>query len=169
MILFNAALIVVPVAGVAIVYRNNLSALVVTPQVERITNGTFFTEVSFELPKLVNAGFDVSSQTVILIFNFTNPFNYRLTIKSISADAESAKDNFTLGHAILSSPVFLNPNETSDFIIAFTLTSDALRYILANYVGVRSIDIELVDVLINVDDIMVQPNEPIFIPNVPIA
>jgi hypothetical protein len=163
------AINVVPVAGILLVYQNNLPGLVVPPEIDKITNGGFITEETLEPPVFVDSQYNVTSQTVTLTFQFTNPFNFDVTINSMSADIQCDAHNFPLGHATLNNRVNIRASETATITVLGTWTQDAINHFQTAHTGAQSIDVELVGLTINVNGINVQTNEHIKISNVPIA
>jgi hypothetical protein len=167
--LITLATIVGPIAGILLVYQNNLLGLVIPPEVNKIMNGTFVTGNPLEPPVFVDSQYNVTSQTVALTFRFTNPFNFDLTINSMSADIQCDAHNFPLGHATLNNPVNIRASETATITVLGTWTQDAINHFQTAHAGAQSIDVELVGLTINVNGINVQTNEHIKISNVPIA
>jgi hypothetical protein len=167
--LITLATIVGPIAGILLVYQNNLLELVIPPEVNKIMNGIFVTGNPLEPPVFVDSQYNVTSQTVALTFRFTNPFNFDLTINSMSADIQCDAHNFPLGHATLNNPVNIHASETTIITVVGTWTQDAINHFQTAHAGAQSIDVELVGLTINVNGINVQTNEHIKISNVPIA
>jgi hypothetical protein len=163
------AINLVPIAGILLAYQNNLPGLVVPPEIDRITNGGFITEEPLEPPVFVDSQYNVTSHTVTLTFQFTNPFNFDVTINSMSADIQCDAHNFPLGHATLNNPVNIRASETATITVLGTWTQDAINHFQTAHAGAQSIDVELVGLTINVNGINVQTNEHIKISNVPIA
>jgi hypothetical protein len=163
------AINVVPVAGILLVYQDNLLGLVVPSGINKIANGGFITEKPLEPPTFVGSQYNVTSKTVTLTFQFTNPFNFDVTINSMSAGIQCAEHNFPLGNATLNSPVNIRANETATMTVLGTWTQDALNHFQKAHAGEQSIDVELVGLTINVNGIDVQTSEHIKIPNVPIT
>jgi hypothetical protein len=163
------AINVVPVAGILLAYQNDMLGLVVPPEIDKITNGGFIMEEPLEPPVFVDSQYNVTSQTVTLTFRFTNPFNFDVTINSMSADIQCDAHNFSLGHATLNNIVNIRASETATITVLGTWTQDAIDHFQTAHAGAQSIDVELVGLTINVNGINVQTNEHIKISNVPIA
>jgi hypothetical protein len=162
------AINVVPVAGILLLYQNNMQGLVIPPGINKITNGGFIMEEPLGNPTLVDSQYNVTSQTVTLTFQFTNPFNFDLTINSMSADVQCYDHNFPLGNAALNNPVNIRANKTATMTMLGTWTQDAINHFQKAHAGAQSIDVDLVGLIINVNGINVQTSEHIKIPNVPI-
>ena len=163
------AINVVPVAGILLAYQNNLPGLVVPLGINKIAKDGFITEEPLEPPVFVDSQYNFTSQTVTLTFQFTNPFNFDLTINSMSADIQCDAHNFPLGNATLNNPVNIRGSETAAITVLGTWTQDAINHFQTAHAGAQSIDVELVGLTINVNGINVQTNEHIKISNVPIA
>lgn len=168
LILLNVVTIVGPIAGMAIVYQNNLAELVFPPEVENIVSNITNTGRPIELPQFVNSTYNESSRTVSALFRFTNPFDLDLTINSMSVDVECTAHNFTLGHAALSNPVQLSAGETAIIIIVFTWTQVAENHFQTEHPGATSISVDLVNIVIDVSGISVEIPQRVSIPNIQI-
>jgi hypothetical protein len=169
LILITLATTLGPVLGIMILYRNNLLGLFAPPEVTELVSGTFVKEGSLEPPKLVSSEYDVKSRTVTLTFNFTNPFNFDLTLMSMSANVECAVHRVPLGVAVLKTPVNVLASETSLITVFCTWTQDATSHFQSAHAGAKSIDVDLVGLAIDTSGINIQMKERINIPNVPIA
>jgi len=168
LILFTLTTTLGPVLGVMILYRNNLLGLIAPPAVAELVSGTFVKEGSLEPPNLVSSDYDVKSRTVTLTFNFTNPFNFDLTLKSMSANVECDVHRVPLGVAVLKTPVDVLASETSLITVLCTWTQDAISHFQSSHTGAESIDVDLVGLTIDTSGINIQMKERINIPNVPI-
>jgi hypothetical protein len=167
--LITLATIVGPIAGILLVYQNNLLGLVIPPEVNKIMNGTFVTGNPLEPPVFVDSHYNVTSQTVALTFRFTNPFNFDLTINAMSADIECDVHNFPLGHATLNNPVSIRASETATITILGTWTQEAISHFQTAHAGAKSIDAKLVGLTFGLQGISIQSNEHIKILNVTIS
>src|SRR4030066_205330 len=61
--LITLAIAVGPLAGVIIVYQNNLLGLIVPPELMKIMKGNFVTGESLQPPKFVGSQYDLTSRT----------------------------------------------------------------------------------------------------------
>jgi hypothetical protein len=165
LILLNVIMLVGPVLGVILVYQNDLKGMVVTPQVESImSGGSFMGEM--KLPQFVSATPDLDGRTVTLAFKFTNPFDYDLMVKSISADIECSAHEFVLGSASLVEATDIPAGETVELQILASWTEAAEAHFNSEHAGATSIDAKVVNLKINVNDITVESDEayPISVP-----
>jgi len=167
LILITLVIALGPILGVVIIHRNNLLELVVPPNVTDILNGAFSTDGSLEPPTFVESEYDVVSRTVSLTFNFTNPFKVGMTINSMTANVECAADNFLLSNALLKQPVKLSAGETARITIVGMWTEGALNHFQTAHPGEKTIDVNLVGLVVDFDGIRVEMNEPVRVPTVP--
>jgi len=169
LILITIAIAVGPLAGVLIVYQNNLLDLIIPPELMTIMNGNFGTEMSFQPPKFVGSQYDVISRTATLTFNFTNTFKFDLAINSMFANVECSVHKVFLGHAFLDKQITVRASETAEVTVTCTWTEDAISHFQNFHAGVKSIDVDLVGLTISLRGVDIQMNYRIRIPNVPIA
>jgi hypothetical protein len=132
--------------------------MVIPPQVENMMSGGSFVG-KIGLPQFVSATPDLAGRTVILVFKFTNPFNYDLMVKSISADIVCSLHDFTLGHASLVEPTNIPAGATVELTIRADWTEEAETHFLTEHSGATNIDAKVVGLRINVNDITVESNE----------
>jgi hypothetical protein len=156
-----------PVAGILVIHRNNLLELVVPPNVTEILSGAFLTD-GFEPPGFVGSSYNAASRTVTLTFNFTNPFDFDMTINSMTANIECAADGFLLGDAALQVKVSLPAGETAPITVAGTWTAAAIDHFQTVHPSAESVDVNLVGLVVDLAGIIVQVNEPVLVRNVPI-
>lgn len=188
LLLISIGTIVGPVAGVAIIYRDDLTQLVITPQIRDIMNGnsTIFPTNNQQNdngnpnnndnsglsglfnPTLVSAQVDEAARTFTATFSITNGLNYDLTLNSFSANVEITQEHYQAGSISLSSPVAIPAGETSQLTISGQWTQGTQDYIATNYPGATSFDVYLANPTIDVNGITVQIDQPIYVGNVPI-
>jgi hypothetical protein len=176
--ILNIVTILGPVAGVAVMYQNNLQATVIPPQIQDLINGgngnlgsdeSLFSGASFQLPQFVSATADTIARSVTINLNFTNPLNYDLNLNSITADIVCQEHNFTLGHANLVQPTILRANITSNLEIVCQWTLESENHFLTDHAGALGVDVNIVGLTIDVNGITIQSSEPYSIPNLPIS
>ena len=167
--LITLAIAVGPLAGVIIVYQNNLLGLIVPPELMKIMKGNFVTGESLQPPKFVGSQYDVTSRTATLTFNFTNPFDLDMTLKSMSAGVECSVHKVPLGDSALEPPITSRAGETALITVLGTWTQDAINHFQTVHTGEKSIDVDLVGLTIDISGINIQMKERITVPNVPIT
>ena len=181
LVLISIGTILGPVGAVVIIYHNDLTQLVIPPQIRDILNGnsTIIPSIGqsdngnsdtggLMTPVLVSATSNVAAQSFTGIFNVTNPFNYNLTLNSFSSDVEVSQDNIPAGSFSLSNPVTVNAGETSQLTITGHWTQAAQDYITNIYsAGATSVDISVSNVAININGITIQSAGTIHVGNIP--
>lgn len=181
LLLISIGTILGPVGAVVIIYHNDLTQLVIPPQISDILNGnsTIIPTNNFSndngnsdlgglTPVFVSATSNVAAQSFTGIFNVTNPLNYTLTLNSFSTDVEFTQDNIPAGSISLSSPVMVLAGETSQLTISGHWTQAAQDYITNNYQSATSIDISVSNVAININGLTIQSAGPIHVGNIPL-
>ena len=179
LILINVGAIVGPIAGVVIVYRSNLLDLVVPPEVQEIIGNTINSVTAsnpsnpsgtpsspdnpsggnLALPQYVSSSYDPVARTVTAIFNFTNPFNFNVSINAVSADVKCHAHTFLLGHAAMSNPVEVPPMQTADITVIFTWTEAAQEHFQKEHAGQTTINVDLLNITVNVSGISIETPE----------
>ena len=122
LLLISVGTIVGPVGATVIVYRDDLSQLVITPQIRDIMNGNsnIFPQGNngnqnsngggsdfggLMSPTFVSAQSDILTHTFTGIFTVTNNFNYPLTLNSFKANAQITQQQISAGSVSLANPV----------------------------------------------------------------
>ena len=179
LILINVGAVVGPIAGVVVIYNNNLQEMVIPPEVQQIVGNAINTitltspnnpsnatpdqsnssNVNLELPQYVSASFDPVAKTVTAVFNFTNPFNVSLAINALSADVLCHAHSFMLGHAELSNPMEIPSMQTQDITVVFTYTDAAQQHFLSEHAGQSTVNVDLKNMTINISGITVETPE----------
>ena len=181
LLLISIGTILGPIGAVVIIYHNDLSQLVIPPQIRDImngnsnliphgnSNGNGNSGMGGLLnPVFVSAQIDDRAHTFTVTFDVTNNLNYDLTLNSFNTDVEITQANYPGGSLSLSNPVTVLAGQTVQLTISGHWTQDAQNYIANNYPGATSFDIYLANTTINVNGITIQINEPIEVGNVPI-
>ena len=182
LVLISIGTILGPVGAVVVIYHNDLTQLVITPQIRDIMNGnSSIIPVNTNSndnggsdlnglmkPVFVSAQSDSAAHTFTGIFNVTNTLNIDLTLNSFSATVEISQDHIQGGSLSLSNPVTVHAGETSQLTISGSWTQTAQDYITNNYPGVTSFEVYIVNAEVNVNGIMIQSSGPIDVGNIPI-
>jgi hypothetical protein len=163
------AINVIPIAGILIVYQNNLLGLIVPPEINNIINDGIIPEDPLGNLTFVDSQYDAASRTVTLTFEVTNPLEFDLTVNSMSADVQCDAHDFPMGHVTINNPVYIGAGETAAINVIGTWTEEAENHIQTAHAGAQSIDVELVGFTINVDGLIIQTDEHVKIPNFPVA
>ncbi len=169
LVLINVATIAGPVVGVAIVYNDNLTALVIPPELTQLLNSTIALGNQATLAQVVDLHIDNNSRIMTLTVDFTNPLNYTLSLNSFSANVECYEHNYPLGYLNLTNPIPLPAAQTTQVDFVCTWTSSAENHFQTSHPGATTIDLNLVGLVINVNDVNLAMSEPIEIPRLPIV
>jgi hypothetical protein len=169
LVLINVLTVAGPVVGVAIMYQDNLTELVVPPEVTRILNNTIAITEQTPLVKIVSFELNNATRTVTLTANFTNPLNCTLSLRSMSANVICKSHSYTLGQLTLGQEVDLPALEMTPVIAVCTWTGTAEIHLQMEHAGATSLDVILVGFAVNVNDMNMEMSEPIEIPNVPLT
>ena len=193
LLLISIGTIAGPIAGVVIAYRDNLTQLFVPPQIKNLIGGNnnIMTDKGnnnnnnydnnninnngdnsgggFINPVFVSAQINNDTRTFAVTVNVTNSFSYDLNVNSINATVASSQSNYLLGTISLASPVTILAGQTSQVAVSGYWTQDAENYVLNNYGGATSIDVNLINTTVDVNGIVIQENQPINVGNIPIT
>ncbi len=169
LVLINVATIVGPVVGVAIVYQDNLTELVIPPELIQLLNSTVALGNQATLAQILDFSIDNNTRTLTLTVGFTNPLNYTLSLNSFSGTLECAQHNFFFGVLNLESPVALPAAQTTEVNLVCIWTSDAEAHFRSAHPGATNVDLNLLDLIINVNSINLALSQPVGVPNVPVV
>ena len=163
LILFNIGAIATPIAGVVLLNYNDLSQIIIPTEVEEIVSNTIGTEESIELPQYVSSSHDQSSRIAHVIFRFTNPLEFDLTLNTVSAKIFCLDHNVALGHAALDDAILIEKEETQEIVVNFIWTITAENHFLSQHVDESAVDVKLVDIELDVSGIIVEVPEEILV------
>ena len=165
--------IVGPIATELVLYRNDLSGLIIPPDLLSLingnVNGTAITGQPIKLPQLVNSDYDPTTRTVSFSFNFTNPFKLNLTLNSMTANVECAQHNFALGKMALANPIRLGPDETVLIPVTGSWTEEAMEHFKSEHAGATTIDVYLTELNVDVSGISLKLPDKYPVKNVPLT
>jgi hypothetical protein len=168
--LISIAITVGPIAVMLIAYQDNLLGLFIPPGVNEIADNLMSGGGGgLEAPTQLNSTYDASSRTVTLTFQFKNPFNFPVTVNSMSGSIVCDKHNFPLGNATLKKPVSVGAGETATITVLGSWTEEAIDHFQTAHAGEKKTTVDLVNLAMDVSGIKIQTNERIQIPDVPIA
>lgn len=172
--LLSITLVVAPVGAVALMYQDNLTELVIPPEIGSLITGgdggLFLSDGgstdfdSLIIPEFVSADIDSDANTFTVVVDVTNNVNYTFSLNTLSTDVYSTMDNYQLVSVELSNPpVTLTPGGTARVVVVGVWTDAAEAYFIENYVGQSSISIQLVNTTIDVNGIAITLPDPITI------
>jgi hypothetical protein len=169
LVLINVSVVFAPITCAAIVYRDNLSGLVVPPQVNELISQVTLNSSQIALPQVVDYAYDTAAKTITVIFNFTNPLNLNITLNALSADVVCDIHNVILGHVEIAYPVALEPDVTVYLLAVFFWTETAENHFISEHAGQSAIDILLTNISIDVSDLAIEAPITYHIGYIPIA
>jgi hypothetical protein len=189
LVLISIGTMVGPIAGAVILYRDNLSQLVVPPQINNLVNGNNSNSNSgnnnsnvgsgnfgvgesdggITAPTLVSEQINLEAKTFTVTVNVTNSFNYDLTVNSLNATVESSQDHYQLGTISLDSPITLVANQSSLVTVSGAWTQEAVDHVQNNFPGATSINVDLAYVTIDLNGIIIQQTQPINVGDIPLT
>ncbi|MEM2546466.1 MAG: hypothetical protein QXM37_02420 [Candidatus Bathyarchaeia archaeon] len=155
----NILVAIGPLAGTVLVHVDNPIEVVIPPEVQE----------TLRTIELVNVTYDSETRTLTIIFGVTSRLNVNLEINNIEADVVCVTHGYLLGHAYLSSPVTLEPGRRSLLMVVSQWTVEAEQHIRNQHAGESTIDVDLVNFVVDVLGIVVRAGEPIRLKNVPIV
>jgi hypothetical protein len=158
-----------PLVGAVIVYQSNPVGLVVPPEVNDLVGNGFGNMSNFGMPQIVSAVYDFSQHTEKLVFNFTNPVNMTFTVKSAYAEVRCHEDQMFLANATLTSPVSIGPCETVNVTAVCAWTPQTETYFQTAHTGASTLNVDLTQLTININDVTVVLSQPLEISNIPIG
>jgi hypothetical protein len=177
--ILSITLVVAPVGAVVIIYQNDLTQLVIPPQINGLINseGSSFLVnntgsgieggdslvSNFITPKFVSADIDNAANTFTVIVDVTNNVNYTFVLDTFSTDIRTTTDNYHLVTVELGNSVTLTPGGTSRVTIVGAWTDEAETHFINHYSGASTINVQLVNTTIQVNGISITLSDPITI------
>jgi hypothetical protein len=179
LLLITVGLIVAPVGAVVVVYRDDLSGLVIPPEVKDAMNGdtSFILNDnvnsingygsddpnsilnSFVVPNFVSANIDEKTQTFTVRVNVTNPLNYDLTLNQLSADIQSIQGQ-TLASVNIASPFTIYSGQSRIVEVQGSWTQVGDTFITDHWYD-SSVTIAVANIVVNVNGVTVERATPL--------
>ena len=134
--LLSIAIVIGPLAGMALIYRDNLAGLVVPPEIINIANGQIenVTASNFVSPSLAGEPqYNPDTGALNVAFNFTNPLTNQISVDQFSADIKSKDNNALLGNISLVEPINIAPGENGIIDVAGNLSPELINQIQTQY------------------------------------
>jgi hypothetical protein len=182
--LISVGTILGPVGAVVITNTNDLTQLVIPPEIkdqfmggngplggggdynnggngDNGDNGGNGTAATLSLGllnvQLVQYTIDQTTNTFSITLSVTNNIGYDLTLNSLSATAVNYQTNAALASISLSNPAAIPKDSTSTVTVAGTWTPAGEALVTS---GATTVDLSLSNISIDVNGIIAQPNEP---------
>jgi hypothetical protein len=191
LILISLGTTVAPVAATLVIYRDDLSQLIITPQIKDIMNGNspIFSASNSNSgqnsnpngngdaqslaglmnPTLVSLQTDLATQTFSAVFSITNPTNYDLTLNSFTANALMTEQQIPAGSISLTCPVSIPSGQSAQITTSRLWTQQIQDYLLTNYPSSNSVELYVKDVVIDMNGITVTSPGIMDVGNVPFS
>jgi hypothetical protein len=147
--ILSIAIVVGPLAGMLIIYRDNLAGLVLPPEIENATNGQVgnLAVSNFVAPTLASEPqYNPDTGAFNVDFNFTNPLSNQISVEQFSADLKSRDTNIDLGNIVLNQPIDIAPGENGIIDVGGILNQDTINQIKAQYEDTGYINVVLENV-----------------------
>jgi hypothetical protein len=157
--LLSIAIVVGPLAGVVLFYRDNLVGLVVPPEIKNLdsglsegnlTNPQFINGSQFQLPTLVGEPqYNQETGAFSYPINFTNPLKTEISVDSMSAEIKFKDNNVILGNISITQPIEIAPGQSGIINATGNLDPEKVSQIKAQYSGdVNNIVLENVNIVV---------------------
>ncbi len=193
LLLLSVGLIVGPVGAVLVFYRDDLSQLVIPPNVQGLiygdtsyllnsSNTNFGQEYGHGydnysasimggmiMPKIVNITVNQTARTFVVVVNVTNNLVHNLTLNNLTTTIQTNQDHYTLITISLKEPVTIVSNETSPVTVIGYWTQTAEDYLKANHSGTSLIGLELVNVRVEINRLSIKLAGPIDVGDIPLT
>jgi len=174
LLLISVGLVAGPVGAVVYTYRDDLTGLVVPPEIKGAINGdTSFIlndnyanngDVNsilnnFVAPTFVSADVDQATNSFNIRVNVTNPLNYDLTLNTLSTDVQSLEGQ-TLASVTLPHPFTIVSGESTIVQVDGTWTQAGDAFITQHWYD-SSVTISLANIVVDVNGVKVERNQPL--------
>ena len=110
------------------------------------------------MPNMTSSWYNLTSQTLGLTFNFTNPTHTDLTLISISFNLTDHSDGYPLGQITLTNPITVPANEKVTFQMTETMNAEAANHIATTYANASSFDADISNAYVDFAGIALQLN-----------
>jgi hypothetical protein len=189
--LLSIVLVAAPVGAVVVIYQNDLTQLVIPPEIHEIingdssslqVNGDYSVEGNYSIdggddsfindlivPTFVSASIDNDANTFTVVADITNNVKYNFTLNTLTTQVQTTSDHYQLVTVNLSQPVTLVSGQTSRVTIVGSWTQNAEDYFIQNYSGATKISVELINTSIAVNGITVDYPDTITIGDIPLT
>jgi len=151
--LLSIIIVVGPLVGVLISYRDNLVGLVVPPEMKNL--GSDVEKGNFASSNLQLATFAAEPQynqeTAAFSYpiNFTNPLTSEISVDQMSAEIKFKDSNAILGNISIAQPIQIAPGESAIINATGTLDPAAVNQLKAqNFSNINNIVLENVNIVV---------------------
>ncbi len=168
-----------PIGTVAIIYRSDLSQMVITPQLRELLhfdgnnnsndNRNNNNTGGGVTATFLNGQISVSEKTITLTFSITNGLTQDSTINSMSGTVEITADQYTLGTVTLNNPVTIHSGQSVTVTATGTLTQNSLDYLNSNYSHTTQLGIMVINGEMTQDGVAHQGGQSQDLGSVPVS
>jgi hypothetical protein len=178
LVILSVSLVAAPVGAVVIIYRDDLTGLVVPPEIKGALNGDAgfilndnvkaidgYSDDPNEIlsnlvtPTFVDAQVDENTKTFTVRVNVTNPLNYDLTLNELSTDVESIQGQ-TLASVDVAHPYTMASGQSTIIEVQGSWTGAGEGFITDHWYD-QSITIALANIVVDVNGVRVERSEPL--------
>lgn len=173
LLLISVGLVVGPVGAVIYIYKDDLSGLIIPPEVKGLVNGDSSLFIndntgggddspfgSFVQPEFVSANIDNAARTFSVTVNVTNSFTIDLTLNNLSTDVDTPNHQ-RITNVALSNAYTIPPGESALVTVVGSWTQAGEAYFLDHYATGESAQVVLVNTVIDINGVTVELSEPI--------
>ncbi len=158
LLLLSIAIIALPLAGAVAYYNNNLTQLVMPPELQALLSGN--DSQLFTPPKLQElTAFDPTKQTVTFTFNVTNPLPNALTLHNITGALQCTEHNFLLGNVSLPQQATIPGSQTANVQATYHFTQEGILHIITAHLGQSSLSVNFADLTIELSGVTIRINQ----------
>jgi len=136
LIILSIAIVIGPLAGMALIYRDNLAGMVLPPEISNMANGQIgnVTASNFVAPTLASEPqYNPNTGALSVSLSFTNPLSNQISVEQFSADIKSKDNNIPLGNISLADPINIAPGENGIIDVAGNLSPELINQIQTKY------------------------------------
>ncbi len=163
LVVLSIVIVVGPLVGILVVYRDNLGELVLPPQINNLLQGDQTTPSLSPPEPTGTPQYNPQTGAFTLSFSYTNPLDATVTISKLTAQVKASDYNIVLGNVSLAQPVTLQPKQAATITTTGTLDPNAVSQIKAQNPNASSVEVSLENVFITAGGVTLQLGE---IPNV---
>jgi hypothetical protein len=164
--LLTIIITVAPIAVQVLAYQDNLLGLIIPPEITNLMNGSNnnggigeVANTPFQPPAISGEPqFFPDNNTVKFTYNFTNPLNTQITVKTLEAEIVCHEHGFTLGTVAID-PTTLAPGQTVDITAFGVLSPEALAHIITQHPGQSSINCDFKDLNVDMAGVTIQMDQ----------
>ena len=180
LLLISVGLIVAPVGAVVYTYRDDLTGLVVPPEIQNAMNGdaSFILNDdvlsidgygdgndpntvlnNFVTPTFVDAQIDQTKNTFTVRVNVTNPLNYDLTLNEMSTDVQSIEGQ-RLASVSIGQPIVMPGGKSTIIQVDGMWTQEGDTFITNHWFD-ACVTIALANIVVDVNGVQVERSTPL--------